>query len=116
MAQVDDTSGVAEGGARSPRGAWLHGQNRAFRAALDGAPLETSLGLLIETATVHLGEGARCAFFMGDPAGETPRHVVGMSDSYRGSWSFPVETTAGELVGVFALDFPEPREVRAEDL
>ncbi len=35
---------------------------------------------------------------------------------YRGCWSFPVETTAGELVGTFTLYFPEPRSPRPDEL
>lgn len=82
MAQADYTPGEAEAGVRLRRGDWLRGQNQAFRAALDGAPLAVSLGLLAEAGTAQLGEGVRYAFYMADPTGTTLHHVVGMSEDY----------------------------------
>lgn len=34
----------------------------------------------------------------------------------RGSWSFPVRTESGPVVGTFALYFPEPREPQSKEL
>jgi two-component sensor histidine kinase len=34
---------------------------------------------------------------------------------YRGCWSFPVETSAGRVVGTFAMYFKEPREPSSRD-
>ena len=34
---------------------------------------------------------------------------------YRGCWSFPVETSAGKVVGTFAMYFKEPREATPRD-
>src|SRR6202011_211408 len=35
--------------------------------------------------------------------------------NYRGCWSFPVETSAEQIVGTFAMYFKEPREATARD-
>lgn len=35
---------------------------------------------------------------------------------YRACWSFPVKTTAGRLVGTFAVYWPEPRHAMTSDL
>ncbi|HEU4601982.1 MAG TPA: PAS domain-containing protein [Steroidobacteraceae bacterium] len=144
---------------------WLAGLNDAFKAAIDGAPLDQSLGILIATALKQLDSTARCAFYIADETGEALSHVIGMpaayaqavngfkigADSlacglavgsgqsvitpdvreepkwkpwlwlaeqlnYRACWSFPVETTTGELVGTFATYFVEPRTPSADDL
>lgn len=134
---------------------WLAAQNEAFQSAMNGAPLEASLGILIR-ALVSLGDDARrCAFYIAD--GEILHHVVGMSEEYarcvdgfrisleslacglavakgepvitqdvmteprwepwrwmaarfgyRGCWSFPVETSEGNLVGSLAMYFDKP--------
>lgn len=62
--------------------AWLAGQNEAFRAAMNGAPLEVSLGILVLTAIEQAESERRCAFYMADGAGKTLRHVVGMPEAY----------------------------------
>jgi GAF domain-containing protein len=61
---------------------WLAGQKEAFEAAIHGAPLEESLGLLVRTALKHAGEDVRCAFYIADRAEQRLRHVTGMSESY----------------------------------
>ena len=58
--------------------AWLAGQKDAFRAAVDDAPLDESLGILVRTALAQEGPGVRCAFYLADPAGEQLRPVAGM--------------------------------------
>jgi hypothetical protein len=45
---------------------WLAAQKEAFKAALNGASLETSLGILARTAAEQWGAGTRCAFYMAD--------------------------------------------------
>ncbi|WP_053078649.1 PAS domain-containing sensor histidine kinase [Methylobacterium tarhaniae] len=144
--------------------AWLVGQKEAFQAAMNGAPLEASLDILIRTAIEQAGDGRRCAFYIADLEGKALRHVVGMPEAYalcvddfaispeslacglavargepvitpdvadeprwapwlrmardvddRGCWSFPVETTAGKLVGSFAMYFREPRQPTRRD-
>lgn len=60
----------------------LLGQNAAFEAALNGAPLSSALDLLVRTAIAQTGEDVRCAFYLADPDGATLRHVVGMPDDY----------------------------------
>jgi PAS domain S-box-containing protein len=62
--------------------AWLGGQKEAFQAAMDGAPLDVSLGILIRTAVTQAESERRCAFYAANPGGGTLRHVVGMPDDY----------------------------------
>jgi PAS domain S-box-containing protein len=64
------------------RESWLAGQKEAFEAAIRGAPLEESLGMLVRAALKHAGEDVRCAFYIADRAGRALRHVTGMSGSY----------------------------------
>jgi two-component sensor histidine kinase len=61
---------------------WLAAQKEAFQAALNGEPLEASLGLLVRAALKQTGGDARCAFYIADIAGAELRHVVGMPDEY----------------------------------
>jgi hypothetical protein len=61
---------------------WLSGQRRAFASALNDDPLSETLGILVDTATSTLGEGARAAFFLTGPDGATLHHIVGMPDDY----------------------------------
>jgi CheY-like chemotaxis protein len=65
--------------------AWLTGQKEAFQMAIDGAPLEASLDILLRTATARAGEGVRAAFYIVDADG-TCLHPVsatgGMPASY----------------------------------
>jgi PAS domain S-box-containing protein len=143
---------------------WLAGQKEAFQAAVNGAPLEVSLGVLIKTAIEQTDGEARCAFYIADTAGPALHHVAGMPQDYaecvdgfkiggeslacglavhtgqpvitpdvteeprwkpwlwlaekyeyRGCWSFPVETSAGKVVGTFAMYFKEPRAATTRD-
>jgi GAF domain-containing protein/AmiR/NasT family two-component response regulator len=64
------------------REAWLAGQKEALQAAVNGEPLEVSLGALVRTAVEQLGGDARAAFYRAKPDGSELRHVVGMPDSY----------------------------------
>ncbi len=145
--------------------AWSAGQKEAFQAAINGAPLEESLGILTKTAVTQMAEGGRCAFYIADAAGTALHHIVGMPEAYANSvdgfkigsdsfscglavhrgepvitadvtedprwrewrwlaaehgcravWSFPVETSAGKVVGSFAMYFPQPRQPAARDL
>lgn len=64
------------------REAWLSGQSEALEAALNGAPLETSLGVLVRTATGLLGGGSRGGFYLANTEGTALRHIVGMPESY----------------------------------
>lgn len=59
---------------------WIAAQRDAFQAAMSGAPIETSLGILTETLVAQADDGRRCAFYIAE--GNTLRHVVGMSDAY----------------------------------
>jgi len=64
------------------RDAWLAAQNEAFKAAMDGAPLEISLGILIDAIVSLTGDGRRCAFYIADRKLEKLAHIVGMPPSY----------------------------------
>ena len=62
--------------------AWQRGQYEALAAAVDGATLETSLGVLVRTATEALGASTRAAFYLATDHGTSIRHVVGMPHDY----------------------------------
>jgi signal transduction histidine kinase/DNA-binding response OmpR family regulator len=64
------------------RGNWLYGQREALAAALNGAPLETALGILVRTAAGALGDGTRAAFYLANGDGTSLHHVAGMSADY----------------------------------
>jgi hypothetical protein len=61
----------------------MRGQKEAFQAAIDGAPLEDSLGILARIVTGETAGEARTAFYIADPdltclhpirgAGDMPR-------------------------------------------
>lgn len=57
--------------------AWRTGQIEAFQAAINGAPLEVSLGILIRTTVEQADGEVRRAFYLADSEGRTIRHVVG---------------------------------------
>ena len=60
---------------------WLASQKEAFQAAMNGATLETSLGVLVRTATENSDSERRCAFYVAQ-GDSTLRHLVGMPESY----------------------------------
>jgi PAS domain S-box-containing protein len=64
------------------RETWLSGQGEALEAALNGAPLETALGVLVRTATGLLGPDVRAAFYLANPEGTALHHLVGMQPGY----------------------------------
>jgi GAF domain len=64
------------------RQAWLSGQRQAFEMAMLGRELETTLGILIRTASTVIGGGVRAAFYLANAAGTTLHHVVGMPLAY----------------------------------
>lgn len=154
----------AAGGGHIPTRAWLAAEKEAFHAAMNGAPLATSLGMLVDAVVDQTQDGRRCAFYIADETGGALSRVVGMPDSFaravegfiiacdsfscglavakrepvitadvlaepkwaqwtrfaqehdfRGSWSFPVETAAGKLVGSLAFYFSEPRDAQPGD-
>ena len=68
--------------AQRAREAWLRGQREALEAAVNDAPLETSLGALVHTATDALGQDVRAAFYLANGGGTELHHVVGMPPAY----------------------------------
>jgi two-component system CheB/CheR fusion protein len=54
-----------------------HARNEAFQAAMDGAPLTTSLGRLASAAINQSGDDLRCAFYLLDAAGLELHHIAG---------------------------------------
>jgi GAF domain-containing protein len=61
---------------------WLAAQKEAFKAALNAASLETSLGILVRTAVEQWGTGIRCAFYVADANRGELYDVTGMAASY----------------------------------
>jgi PAS domain S-box-containing protein len=61
---------------------WLDGQREALETAVNGAPLETSLGILVRTAVEAVGRDARAGFYLANDEGTALRHVVGMPADY----------------------------------
>ena len=49
---------------------------------MNSAPLQTSLGVLVRTATDRLGEDARAAFYLANRECTALHHVVGMHADY----------------------------------
>jgi signal transduction histidine kinase/ActR/RegA family two-component response regulator len=80
MPEVSDLDRVED--CSRPRQSWLAGQREALEAALNGAPLQHSLGALVRTATDWFGDGVRAAFYLADAEGATLHHIVGMPDEY----------------------------------
>jgi GAF domain-containing protein len=61
---------------------WLAAQKEAFQAAVNDAPLEVSLDILVRTAVKQSGTHTRCAFYIADAQGAELHHVTGMAKSY----------------------------------
>jgi PAS domain S-box-containing protein len=64
------------------RESWMRGQSRALAAAVDSAPLQESLGVLVSTAVEAMGPDVRAAFYLANGDKTSLHHVVGMSDEY----------------------------------
>lgn len=64
------------------RQVWLNGQREALEAAVNGAPLETSLGVLVRTAIEAVGGDARAGFYLTNDDVTSLYHVVGMPAEY----------------------------------
>lgn len=64
------------------REAWLAGEKEAFQAAVNGAPLATSLGVLAKLAVAQTSGECRCGFYLADAARKGLHHVVGMPEGY----------------------------------
>jgi PAS domain S-box-containing protein len=56
---------------------WARAQNAAFEAAMDGAPLSTSLGILAALVNAETGGEARTAFYLADADGALLHPVRG---------------------------------------
>jgi signal transduction histidine kinase/ActR/RegA family two-component response regulator len=61
---------------------WLAGQGEALEAAMNGASLEVSLGILVRTVIRLLGEDARAGFYLANRERTALHHVVGMGAEY----------------------------------
>jgi chemotaxis methyl-accepting protein methylase/GAF domain-containing protein len=62
--------------------ALLRAQKEAFQLAMNGAPLATSLEILVRVVVQQFQGECRSAFYISDRKGTGLHHVVGMSDSY----------------------------------
>lgn len=58
------------------------GQNAAFRAAMNGAPLAESLGILAASAVEQADGEMRCAFYIAADDDSGLHHVTGMGEDY----------------------------------
>ncbi len=145
--------------------AWLAAQKEALQSALNGQPLEHSLGLLVRGAIDRFGPQARAAFYRANADGTTLHHITGMSPEYaqiidgfkiapeslscglathtgkpvltadvreeprwlpwlsvaerfdfRGCWSFPLNTSQGQILGSLAVYWQTPREALPPDV
>lgn len=76
--------------------AWLAGQKEALQAAVGGAPLAETLGVLVRVANEMTDSDARCAFYIVDETGTELHHVVGMSPAF-------AERTDGIRIGADSL-------------
>jgi signal transduction histidine kinase/DNA-binding response OmpR family regulator len=71
--------------------AWLTAQKEAFQAAVNNAPLATSLAILTHAATEQMEGQARCAFYIANAKQTELTHVTGMSEEYaRSVGQFPI--------------------------
>jgi signal transduction histidine kinase/ActR/RegA family two-component response regulator len=71
-------------------------QREALTAAVNDAPLETSLGILVRAATEAVGQGARAGFYLANQDCTALNHVVGMPPEY-------AEAVSGFKVGPDSL-------------
>lgn len=62
--------------------AWLAAQKEALQSAVNGQPLEHSLGALVRGANDRFGEDTRTAFYLANSDGTTLHHVAGMGAEY----------------------------------
>jgi two-component system CheB/CheR fusion protein len=59
---------------------WMRCQSEALEAAVSGAPLQTSLGVLVRIVTEAFGHETRAAFYLANAA--SLHHLIGMSAEY----------------------------------
>jgi PAS domain S-box-containing protein len=96
-------------------GAELHhvtGMPETYARAVDGfkiGPESLACGL-----SVHRAEPVITADVCKEPRWK-PWLWLAEEYGYRGCWSFPVESSAGQIVGTFAMYFKEPREASSRD-
>ncbi len=62
--------------------AWLAGQKEALQAAINGAPLAESLGILARTAVEWAGRDAQCGFYLADYGKGELVNLAGMSSEF----------------------------------
>jgi signal transduction histidine kinase len=82
LSEHERTRQHAEVSARlQAREAWLAGQKEAFQAAVNGAPLEACLGMLVRTAVEQADTDVRCAFHLADHPNAKLHHITGMLEA-----------------------------------
>ncbi|MBV9654073.1 MAG: PAS domain-containing protein, partial [Acetobacteraceae bacterium] len=89
------------------------GMGEAYARAVDG--FEISPETLACGLAVAQGKRVVTRDVLEDPRWQ-PWCWLAREYGYRGCWSFPVETSAGTLVGSFAMYFSEPRDAYPRDL
>jgi GAF domain-containing protein len=110
----------AEGGARAAfyisNGAKLHhiiGMPEAYARYVDGFPIGPQL--LACGLAASRGQAIITRDVAEEPLWE-PWLWLAKQFDYRACWSFPVETSAGMIVGTFAMYYRDPREAAPRDL
>lgn len=88
------------------------GMGAAYAAAVDGFDGPESLA---REMAAHLGLPV-IAPDVADEVRWAPWRWLAEKFGYRGFWSFPISTRAGDFVGTFAVYWREPREVAPSDL
>lgn len=88
------------------------GMGAEYAAAIDGcatAPESLACGL-----ATHTGEAVITVDVRDDPRWERWRWLAERF-GYRGCWSFPLNTVAGNFIGTMALYHPQPRDVTSRN-
>ena len=99
------------------RDAGLRGRCEALEAALTGASLETSLGVLIRTAKEALGSNSQVAFYVANGEGGAMHLAAGdMESDPPGAWGLPIYDPEGQRIGALQVSTGEPRAAAEREL
>ena len=88
------------------------GMSEAYGKCVDG--IKIGPDSLACALAVHTGEPVITPDVTKDPRWTQWRWLAA-EHGYRASWSFPVETSTGKVVGCFAMYYPQPRQPAARD-
>ena len=88
------------------------GMSKSYADDVDG--FKIGADLLACGLAVHTGEPVITPDVLTDPRWKDWRWLA-EEHGYRACWSFPVETSAGKIVGTFSMYYPQPRQPTARD-